>query len=302
MPITAETQQKREQLAHFIQRKLTHLPAVKGVIGIGSIGAGTAHAGSDLDAVIFLDPLDLYIVPAEAIWYEPDDSFHSIFTRDETIQQNGLQIDFLRLDWQVWSAPDYIWTEPRRAEFGSGWLAYDPTGAVQEMIAVKTTYDDQTRLQRLDEAITWLDQHLGEEGPQLRWETLAPAIAHDRLQAAYDYLVQALFAYNRTWRTWRNREMTALLQLQWLPTNFEQRVLTALNAPAHDKTGYLARATTLQALFAEFLQQVRTDGLYGDDPIDEAFIRGMEEPGRAWNMQAWMTEHRQRYGSVQAST
>lgn len=134
----------------------------------------------------------------------------------------------------MWSAPDYVWLEAYRAEFGSGWLAFDRDRSLARLIAEKCTYDAQTQQERLDEAITWLDQHLGEDGPLLRWNTLSPAEAHDRLNAAYDYLVQALFAYNRQWRPWRNREMTALLHLDWLPENFESRVLTALNAPSPD--------------------------------------------------------------------
>lgn len=293
MELTPATVQKREQLAYFIQRKLAHIPAVKGVIAIGSIGAGTAHTESDLDAVVFLDPFDYYVVPAEAIWHEADDTYYSIFTNREDVLQNGLQVDFLRLDWQQWT--DLDWPEPRRAEIGSGWIAWDPTGEVAQLIAQKVAYPDQTRISRLDEAITWLDQHLGEDGPQLRWETLPHAIAHDRLHAAYEYLVQALFAYNRTWRTWRNREMTALLQLAWLPDRFEERALSALTAPSHSYEGYMAQANTLQDLFAEVRQQVQAAGLYGDDPIDEAFIRGAEEPGRAWNMKEWMQAHRARY-------
>ncbi|MDX1992104.1 MAG: nucleotidyltransferase domain-containing protein [bacterium] len=278
------------------------MPAVKGVIAIGSIGSGTAHEGSDLDAVVFLDPLDLYVVPAEAIWYEPDDTFYSIFTSNEDVQRDGLQIDFLRLDWQQWSAPDFDWPEPRKAELSAGWIAFDRDGEIGRLVAARTTYDDQLRLARLDEAITWLDQHLGEDGPQQRWETLPPAIAHDRLHAAYDYLVQGLFAYNRVWRPWRNREMTALLQLPWLPANFETQILTALNSPSQDFAGYMRRAETLNTLFVALLAQVQADGLYGDDPTGDAFIRNHEEPGRAWNMGEWMIEHRKRYPQDQQGT
>lgn len=293
--VTPATLKKREQLAHFVQKKLAHIPAVRAVIGIGSIGAGTAHDGSDIDAAVFLDPLDLYVVPAEAIWLEPDDSFHSIFTRDETVQRDGWQFDFQRLDWRQWSDPAFQWPEPRLAELGAGWIAFDRDGAAEKLIAARFAYDDQTRITRLDEAITWLDQHLGEDGPRLRWQTLTPPEAHDRLNAAYLYLVHALFAYNRRWRPWRDREMTALLQLAWLPENFADRVLTALAAPGHDFAAYETRAEALQSLFQDILTRLTADGVYGDDPIDEAFIRRAEEPGRAWNMKEWNAEHRGRY-------
>lgn len=293
--VTAATQHKRDQLTHFIERKMAHIPAVRAVIAIGSIGAGTAHDESDIDAAVFLDPLDLYVVPAEAIWYEADDSFHSIFTNNETVHRDGLQVDFLRLDWRQWSDPAFQWPEPRLAELGAGWIAFDRHGEAAKLIAARTTYDDQTRIVRLDEAITWLDQHLGEDGPRIRWETLSAAEAHDRLNAAYFYLVQGLFAYNRRWRPWQNREMTALLQLAWLPEKFADRVLTALVAPGHDRAAYEVRAEMLQSLFQDLLTKVTADGIYGSDPIDESFIRRAEEPGRAWNMKEWNAEHRGRY-------
>jgi predicted nucleotidyltransferase len=72
---------------------------VQGVLVVGSVAAGTARNDSDIDAVVFFDPLDLYIVPAESIWREADGSFHSIFVDDTDIQENGLQVDLKRLNW-----------------------------------------------------------------------------------------------------------------------------------------------------------------------------------------------------------
>jgi hypothetical protein len=107
-------------------------------------------------------------------------------------------------------------------------------------------------------------------------------------------VVQALFAYNRTWRIWKDREMTAFLKLPWLPESFNHHLLTALNAPSHDYAGYRLRVETLRYLFHEILDRLIADGIYGDDPIIEAFIRSHEEPGRAWNMDLWNAKHRAR--------
>lgn len=180
-------------------------------------------------------------------------------------------------------------------ELAEGWIAFDRVGAVSQLIATRTAYSDQIRMERLDEALVWLDQHLKWDDPQELWQSLGPAIAHDRLHAAYDYLVQALFAYNRRWRPWRNREMSYLLKLPWLPDEFAQRVLTALNAPGHDYAGYYARFTMLRTLFDEVRAQLVQAGLYApDDPVGEAFVRRAEEPGRAWNMDEWNAVHRNR--------
>ena len=292
--ITEATRQKRDDLKQFIDVVLAHEPAVQGVVGIGSIANGLARPDSDIDAVVFFDPLDLYIAPAEAIWRPSDDSFHSIFSDTE-----GIQLDLARSDLARWSDPAFEWPEGRRAELADGWLAYDRDGRVAALIAERTAYTDSNRMARLDDAIVWLDEHLGGDGPQRRWDSLEPLIAHDRLQAAYGYLVEALFAANRRWRPWRNREMPALLALPWLPENFAQRLVDAANAPSFDHTGYMQRAEALRSLFDDLCRHLIAEGDYGgehgDDIVGEAFIRSHEEPGRAWNMDEWIES---RHGSA----
>lgn len=287
----AVTEQKRAQFQAFIQQILAMDTAVKGVVAIGSMATGHMRPDSDIDAIIFLDPIDYFVVPAESIWDANTNTFHSIFTDDQKLHQYGLQLDFARLDWQQWSDPDFTWPEGRRAELKTGWVAYDPSGLVTQLIANRVVYPDDLRLQRLDEAITWLDQHLSPNTPESRWHSLGPTIAHDRLQAAYEYLVAALFAYNRYWRVWRNREMQHLLHLPWLPQQFADRVSTAANPPSLDYAGFQRRTDTLRALFAELLQQLIADGDYSPTPIDQAFIRLHDEPGRAWNMEEWRKFH-----------
>ncbi len=283
--VTPATQEKREKFQAFVAQLLASETAVKGVVGIGSIAMGHMRADSDVDAVVFLEPFDLYIVPAEAIWYPVEDTFYSIF--QTRYLAAGLQVDLLRLPWQKWSAPDFAWPEERRAELSGGWLAYDPSGDVARLIADKCAYDEVLRLERLDEAVIWLDELLGEDTPEHVWTNLGPLVAHDRAQAAYRNLVNGLFAYNRRWRIWRNREMGALLALPWLPPDFPTRAVTAVAAPTPDFDGYMTRITTLRALFADFLQQLIAAGDYSPMPIDQAFLRRHEEPGRAWNLEEW---------------
>ena len=291
--MTPATKEKRTQLTQFIREVLAPFPELVGVVGIGSIGTGRCRPDSDIDAVVFLDPLDLYIVPAEAIWVPQTDTFHSIFAESETLAAEGIPLDFLRLDFQLWSKPDFVWPEARRAELSQGWLAYDRDGRLAELIAVRTAYGEAEQITRLDEAITWLDQHLNWDAPEQNWKALGPTIAHDRLHAAFQYLAAALFAYNRRWLPWRNRQMSALLALPWLPDHFDDWVLLANNAPSLDKVGYDRRVLALRTIFDDILRQVRQDGLYGDDPIGAAFIRSHEEPGRSWNM-AMFNERRRK--------
>ncbi|MCB8984726.1 MAG: hypothetical protein H6659_12935 [Ardenticatenaceae bacterium] len=283
--MTPATEAKRKQFQDFIQRVLAPETAVRGVVGIGSLASGHMRADSDFDAIIFLEPFDLYIVPAEAVWQPAEDAFYSIF--DPAHKRGGLQFDFVRLPLSQWAASDFVWPEGRRAELSQGWIAYDPDGEVAGLIAQKTTYDDDLRLHRLDEAIVWLDQLLGSDTPEKVWQALGPLVAHDRLQAAYRHLVEALFAYNRQWLVWRNREMNHLLRLNWLPADFAARAATAVTAPDATQAGYLQRVETLRALFKDLLAELIANGDYSYTPIDQAFMRLHEEPGRSWNIEEW---------------
>jgi len=82
-----------------------------------------------------------------------------------------------------------------------------------------------------------------------------------------------------------------LLTLPWLPEGFADRALTALNAPSVDHTGYSNRADTLRSFFQDLTARLVANGDYGKDVISEAFIRGHDEPGRAWNMDEWNVKH-----------
>ncbi len=300
--MTPATEIKRNELKAFIDRVLEPVAAVQGVVAIGSIATGKARADSDIDIVVFFEPLDWYIIPAEFLWRPSDGSFHQIFTEDEAVLNDHIPIDALRLDLRRWEDPAIVWPEARRAEFGKGWIAFDRDGRVTELIAKHTAYSETLRLSRLDDAITWLDQHLGQDGPQKRWDSLGPAVAHDRLQAAYHNLVAGLFAYNRAWMPWRNRQMDNMLKLPWLPNDFSERVLLATNAPSLDLGGYQARVATLRSLFNDLLDQLIADGTYDSDPISQAFIRDHGQPGYAWDMDEWNAERLRRTLEATAET
>jgi hypothetical protein len=126
------------------------------------------------------------------------------------------------------------------------------------------------------------------------WETLGAKIAHYRLHCACDYLIQALFAYNRRWRTLRSRELSDLLNLPWLPEEFDEQLLLVTNALSATKERYQQRVTILHRFFIELLATCQRDGLYGENAVSEAFIRQHDEPGRDWNMDEWNKKHKER--------
>jgi hypothetical protein len=198
------------------------------------------------------------------------------------------------LDLQKWSQPTYVWPETICAELSEGWIAFDRKGKIEKLIAEKTIYKDEIRQVRLDDALIKLDWLLKDPTIERTWDTLGARAAHYRLHAAFDYLIQALFAYNRRWRTLRSRELTALLNLGWLPKKFDDQLLKLTNALTETKEGYLERAKSLKRCFAELVGICQQDGLYGNNPVNEAFIRQNDEPGRDWNMAEWNRKHKSR--------
>jgi hypothetical protein len=290
---TAATIQKRQQLSDFIDQVLKPEPAIRAVVGVGSIAFGTMRPDSDIDAVIFMDPVDHYIVPSESRWVPETNTFHSIFSNDPAVRKTGIQFDFHHFDLKEWSDPSFEWSEGQCAAFVESWLAYDRDGNVAQLIAERTAYTESIRTRHLDKAL--LDLQLTWDDPTKLWDHLGPAVAFDRAQAGYDALIRGLFAYNWCWRPWRIREMTYVLTLPWLPPDFATRVMPALNGPSLDLAGYCQRFSALGELRDDLLAQLADETAYGSDPIDQAFTRSHDLPGYAYNMDEWNAEHAKRH-------
>jgi nucleotidyltransferase-like protein len=284
------TNRKQTELSRFIQQEIIKETSVQGVVVIGSVAKGIARADSDIDAVVFLEPFDLYAIPAEFKWRSDDGTFHGIFSEVE----NSIQLDLKRLDLQEWSKSTYVWPESICAELNEGWLAFDRNSHIQKLVAERTYFDDEIRQKRLDNAIVHIDWLLRDSTVEQTWELFGATIAHYRLHSAYDYLTQALFAYNRRWRTLRSRELSDLLKLPWLPEKFDEQLIFATNALSVTKDGYHERVTILHHFFNELVTKCQQDGIYSGDAVSEAFIRQHDEPGRNWNMEEWNNKHRER--------
>jgi hypothetical protein len=286
--ITTATRKKRNDLLLAVDRLFAPAPCVIGVVGVGSIALNTASDGSDIDVLVFMDPIDEYVVPAESIWCPWDDTFHSIFTEDQRVQTEGIQLDCKLCDVQQWQTDDAIWTEGQRAGLAHGWIAFDRDGRVTSLIEAHTRFDDAMRMVKLDRAVNRVDQLVSGSAPAQVWQKYGPLIAFDRLNAAYDALIDLLFALNRRWRFWRDREMTHVLRLPWLPADHELRLLIAQHAPSLDEAGYRAQVNSLAGLFNDCVSHLQAEGFYGDDPTSEAFVRSTAgDPGRVWDLQAW---------------
>jgi hypothetical protein len=293
---------KRRQVSLVIDTFIKGEPSIDGVAVVGSVALGTAATGSDIDAVVFMHPIDRYILPTESIWCPWDNSFHSIFVPDQRVHNDGIQLDLEYLDTRHWSDDQFDWPEEYRAALADSWIAYDRRGTVAQLVAKRTEYDDEIRLERLDKFVLTLEGELGRDIPETNWARFSPFVCAHRLNAVYDAIVAALFAYNRRWRFHPEREAQVMLRFGWLPDDFEARMLRAGTASSIDRAGILERVEHLRDLSHEILQKLASDGLYGSDPASEAFIRRYDEPGRSWNMDAWNENHAARQRDESAAS
>lgn len=294
------SERKRQELLDYTLSVLADHDAVRGVVATGSVAMGRARAGddavpgSDIDAVVFMDPLDLYISPAEFVWRPADNTYHSIFADDPELDRVGSQFDLDRFDLAVWQSLDFDWPEPRQAELADGWIAYDPTGQIEQLIKARTSMSYEQRLTILDETISQGIGLIPDDDAENHWNKLGSAEAMDRLQAGYQQLTRGLFAYHRKWRPWRSRELRGLQNLDWLPSGFHDAPAALIATDGHDFAAYCRRAVVLRSALEEFIEKCQSGGIYGDDPDNESFIRLHNEPGRAWNMDDWNNEYTKR--------
>ena len=116
------TKQKRAELSRYIHKEILPESCIQGIVVIGSVANGTASPDSEIDDVVFLNPYELYAVPAESKYQTENGTYHSI----DNYVENTIQLDFfMRLDLLKWSQPTHEWPESMCAALSEGWLAFD---------------------------------------------------------------------------------------------------------------------------------------------------------------------------------
>jgi hypothetical protein len=280
---------KKRQLTRLINGVLRPSPSVVGVLCVGSVAIGSPRVDSDIDALVFLDPFALSVVPGEFAWSPRDGSFRSIFAEDRP--DDAIQFDLTRLAFRTCCSARYRWQEGRLHELSAGWIAYDPRGAIAELVRCKTRYTDRDRLPRLDQSLLQLEQLLKWTDARIPWHYQGERTAQDRLNAAYEYLVEALFALNRQWRPWRSRQTKPLLSLGWLPKGFANSFTSVCTTPCSGFEGYKDRYYRLQGALGEMVREISRDPKYQPEPISAAFVRTHRQLGYASNMERWNRRH-----------
>lgn len=272
----------------LIERHLAPVPSFVGAILVGSRIHGEERETSDIDCVLLFEDVDDRIIPGEFVWTPDDDRFHSIFEVDAA-QVGGVQVDAIgrRLSWEEFSTME--WPEGFKHDLAKCRVVFERGRDVAALLRARTSYDDDTRLMRLAEAVKWMDYHLTPWRLQGWTARGGSAGAHYQIDAAFEELMNGLHAYSRVWLPWRYRRLASTMKLPWLPHTMRTAV-EALRTPASAEA--LSNRRELMAeLHTEFVHQLESDGLADEVRLRQFLdFRGL---GFARSMDAWREAHAQ---------
>lgn len=274
-------------LDQLICRHLVPARTFVGAVLVGSRVHDEHRRNSDVDCVFIFEHVDERIIPGEFVWVPSDDSFHSIFDV-EASEVGGVQVDAIgrRVSWMDFSTQE--WAEGLRHDLARQRVLFERGYDVRGLIARRTAYDEETRLQRLSDATSWAAYYLTPWRLE-RWIERAGLVgAHDQLDAAFEELLSGLHAYNRVWLPWRYRLLASTLKLQWVPSGFAATA-EALRTPCTGEALQTRRAL-LSDLQANFEERLERDGLEGE--IRRRQASAFAGLGFAGSMEAWRQGHR----------
>lgn len=225
--------------------------------------------------------------PASLSGVPADDSFHSIF-EDGLDRSSAIQIDAVnrRLSWSEF---DTDWPEGLRHDLAAGQVLAERGRDVSGVIASRTQYPDDLRIERLGEAVGWAEYHLTDWRLEGWVERGGWLCANDQIDAAFEALISALHAYNRTWLPWRYRRLKSTLGLPWLPAEFSSHVDAKQRLTARDIPSLRTRASYVAGPLSDLLRRADEEGL--TPALTSAAGRRFSGLGFASTMDAWRREH-----------
>lgn len=277
-----------ELLDSLIERHLLPVDSFIGAILVGSRAHGEARPSSDVDLVLIFEEVDERVIPGEFVWVPDDDSFHSIFEHGID-RSSAIQVDAVgrRLSWREFSETE--WPEGLRHDLSAGRVLVERRRDVSGVIAARTSYPEDLRIERLAEAVGWAEYHLTGwrlEGWVERGGWLS---ANDQIDAAFEQLISALHAYNKTWLPWRYRCLMSTLRLPWLPLNLASQVEAVQGSLARDVEALRERANYVASPLSELLKRADDEGL--TPALDAAAARPFSGLGFASTMTEWRRQH-----------
>ncbi|HKY38986.1 MAG TPA: GNAT family N-acetyltransferase [Polyangiaceae bacterium] len=256
-------------MARVLSAKLSRLPGVQAVLGLGSVARGFADAWSDLDLAVILRG-------AQGVPWRGERWFA------------GVSVDLYAVDLEA--SPIAGWDESRRQAFEEGIVLYSRPGFSLPGFRKALRLDESTRRNAMVELlfkIGWLGFEprawYGRVVHGYRWalphdlwlERGSIPAAHVMVDRVLDYLFELLFLVNGRrpvdpkWRRY------LVEHLAWLPQRFS-RGLAALEGARRDRGGFAMRARVLHELVEATVKELIRRGDLPKAPY-ESILRNVGE-------------------------
>ncbi|CCE98563.1 hypothetical protein SFHH103_04073 (plasmid) [Sinorhizobium fredii HH103] len=298
--ITKVAERNHQAMAGF----LTHLASMQETRGVCVLGSHArtgcrpnADEYSDFDVALFIDlEIDPFILQYEPTSFQsaiqpllpdwlPNFKFVAPFSEFEQRLHSyePLQINVHQFVLSYEQQDHIVWSEDRREAFlNTCEILYDPTGAVAELISIKTRKHCRTHVQRLNRnmaIIPVLIEHCVIKCARRR----AFVDAQLALSETVDHLIESAYDLNERPLPHRKWRFAQLVDLPLLPPGFSFNLEAALvNGPSSTE-GFIERASTLQRLCSEILRISQERGIVSCD-VYSNFVTALNA--------GWQLKHR----------
>ena len=210
-PENLHSQQKIEQAKKFIELELEPERAFKAAVITESVAQGDARQTSDIDMIVLFEPLRLDVIPGDFLWSPNARDFLTRHAKGRADTENMVHFDTNRVDLSEYRKG--VCPEFSRYLLSIGLLIFDRDGEVEPVLDQLAEFTDMQRQERVARNVYNVNYHL-DEAKALSWlERSGPIAAHAHINAGFDYLIELMFAFHRSWLTWPNKRVALLLRL-----------------------------------------------------------------------------------------
>ena len=283
----------------FIGLELEPELAFKGAVITESVAQGDARATSDIDMIVLFEPLRLDVIPGDFLWSPEEPGFRTRHEKDDSDTAGMIHFDTNRVDmaeYRKGNCPEF-W----RYLLSNGVLVFDRDGEVEPALDRLVDFTDERRQDRVARNVYNVDYHLN-EAKALSWLERSGAVAaHAHVNAGFNYLVDLLYAYHRSWLTWPNKRVALLLRFPDPAGDLEATLQEGMAVRSQTAADIVRRVRALRRYFDRLVEVLQGEGLLPDEaPFDFAFGYEWPQIGMRHSMNEWREAHA-RYRSSRES-
>ena len=274
----------------FIGLELEPEPAFKGAVITESVAQGDARADSDIDMIVLFEPLRLDVIPGDFLWSPGKTGYRTRHEKNGDDAGDIVHFDTNRVDLAEYREGDC--PEFWRYLLSIGVLVFDRDGAVEPVLDRLVEYTDDLRQDRVARNVYNVDYHLNKT-KALSWLARSGSVAaHAHVSAGINYLVELLYAYQRSWLTWPNKRVALLLRFPDPVGGLEDTLAEGMAIRAATADDVARRIRILRAYFDALVEVLQADGLLpAEAPFDFAFGYEWPQIGMRHSMEEWREAH-----------